>query len=254
MKKFYTTLLLALVAMTVSAQDQKDTLDVAMDFTTNAWNIPYSAMKKNPGSVNTDDETGALWNGHTFKWKISDNSTEEVELVVSAYDDEFTYPSYYGRATNWYNEDSVFFCLCLKEGSRITLKAPPSYYIIKAYFYNYGMFGLGMGGVNLYHDSNNKGAHIWGKDSVKVSKTGNFIWSGDSTAAQFYAGNTTTLTKVLYRLLPRQGSSGITTMKMSDARQGEVLTIDGILLRRNGKLEGLRKGVYIVDGKKVVVK
>lgn len=32
------------------------------------------------------------------------------------------------------------------------------------------------------------------------------------------------------------------------------VTLDGVVVRRQGKLEGLRKGVYIQNGKKVIVK
>ena len=79
-------------------------------------------------------------------------------------------------------------------------------------------------------------------------------WSGDSI--EWSLPECTSATRFQYIdmwLLPRN-TAGISNVRTSEAKAGDVVTLDGVVVRRQGKLEGLRKGVYIQNGKKVIVK
>jgi hypothetical protein len=80
-------------------------------------------------------------------------------------------------------------------------------------------------------------------------------WTGDSVEWSLPENTGSTRLKYIdFWLLYRKGySAGISQME-ADAKSGDVYSFDGVLLRRDGQLNALPKGVYIVNRRKVVVK
>jgi len=254
MKKLYTTFLMAMMASLSFAQEKNDTTVVKMDFNLNPWELPTSAMKKNPGTVDKDDETGAtpLMNGYTFNWPVGDDTNEEIKLVLAPWDsDEYEYPSaYMGKGGHNFMNDSVMTYLCLRAGAAYSFVAPPSKYILKAEFYTYSMFGTGYGGI--YHDET-LGAHVWGKDSVQTYShlgTEYTIWTGDSVKANFFSAGTTTLMNIVFYLLPR-GEEVVEAIH--EPENMPVTTKEVSLFDLQGRrVNFAKKGIYIVGNKKIV--
>lgn len=46
----------------------------------------------------------------------------------------------------------------------------------------------------------------------------------------------------------------IQSAEATDSACGDIYTLDGRLMRRNATLQGLPKGIYLMNGKKVAVK
>ena len=257
MRKLYATMLMAFVALTASAQ-QQDSTYVRVDFNLNPWQLPVSIPNRDlPGGSGNwsvvDDETGWIGETHTFDWPVGDETLQIVltpsNYMLTDYDNAMVY-------THNLNETDEPFetMLWTRRGSTMTFKAPASYWFAKVAFEIYRNWSSG----SLYSGDDTNNMHIWGKDSLKNKvweATGDILpcWSGDSVEWSLpeCTGNTY-FRYIDFWLLPRE-SSGITTQR-TEARRGQVLSIDGILMRRDGNLEGLRKGIYIVDGKKRVVR
>lgn len=267
MKCFYLTMLFLLTAVYASAQSSDATF-VRIDFNQNPWNLPVSIPNRDTAPNDgwgvswskLDDETGSLYDTYTFDWQVSEGEIIQVVLTPSnyksgAHDNAMVY-------TRDLEKEDEPFCTMLwtYQGSQLTFKAPKSMWFEKVAFETYR--GWASGG--LYSDEKNTNyQHVWGKDSVKVrpyyDNNGNVdytadCWSGDSV--EWSLPECTSATRFHYIdiwLLPRN-TTGISNVSTSNAKAGDVLTLDGMLVRRNGKLEGLRKGVYIVDGKKRVIK
>lgn len=270
MKKFYTTMLLVFMAMTASAQNESDATYVRFDFNLNPWNLPVSIPNRykvdaqgnweETWGVNwslVDDETGCFAETHTFDWEVSEG--EVIQLVLTPAN--YKLSDYDNAMVKTRNIDltgePIETMLWTRKGSTMTFKAPKSMWFFKMAFDRYRNWASG----SLYSSDETNHQVIWGKDSlqVKTSTAGGTVtnlecWSGDSVQWSLpECTGSTFLRYIDIWLLPRN-TAGITNVRISDAKAGDVLTIDGVLVRRNGKLEGLRKGVYIVDGKKVVVK
>ena len=257
MKKFFTSMLFAFVAIAASAQSPNATY-IRIDFNLNPWNLPVSIPNrdKDPNGgwgINwalVDDETGCFEDTHTFDWPVSEGETIQMVLTPS----NWKLTDYMNAMVKTHNldmtDEPVETMLWMRRGSTMTFKAPKSMWFEKMAFDKYRNWANG----SLYSSEVTNNQTVWGKDSVKV-RNGLDCWSGDSVEWSLpeCTGNSF-LRYIDVWLLPRDGSSGISTVKAKDALQGNVYTVDGVLLRRNGKLEGLRKGIYIIDGRKYVVK
>ena len=91
MKRFYTMMVGAFMAMTAMAQETNDTTYVMMDFTQNPWNYPVTEVTKGWNPDYTDwTSPGAILTETDFSWPISNGSTEKVKVTVYSVDlDEF---------------------------------------------------------------------------------------------------------------------------------------------------------------------
>lgn len=263
MKKFYTTLLLALVAMTASAQTQNDTTYVMFDFNLNPWNYPVTTTIKgwNP---DYDDEKGGIFKDTDFTWPLTEGSDKLITVTVYAVDlDEYNKPATLARFENYdvkcadETTDSVMTMLFTNPGTSMRFKAPSGYKFGKMMFYDYrqSYYTLDTEEVvkayrfGSWHSDTHK---IWVPTTPKVNSSNQNCWDGDETNILFnnignFKGN---FMKIDMRLVP-DGSSGINDLQTTKKESDTMTTLDG---RSVNKSQGLRKGVYIVDGKKVVVK
>ena len=254
MKKIYTTILLAFVAVCMYAQSP-DATYVRMSFNDNPWNLPVSAIQ---GWSKYADENGILPETHTFIIKVNDEDLKMILTPSNYMLDEYENCMVRGDAVGEGNDGVIKTMLFTRTGSTMTFVAPPSMWMEKVAFKTYRRWSSG----GLYSsEKETNGLHVWGKDSVKVRyymesgvEKSYPCWDGDSVQWSLpECSSQTYLHWIDFWLLPRE-TAGITNLRTTDAKNGNILTLDGILVRRNGKLEGLRKGVYIKDGKKIVVK
>ncbi len=256
MKKLYTTILTALVAMTASAQQPADSTYVRIDFNLNPWNLPVSIPNRDQpgGSGNwalVEDETGCFEDTHVFDWEVSDGQTIQLELTPSNW--KLTdYMNAMVYTHNFNEADEPFeTMLWMRRGSQLTFKAPEGYWFAKVALDVYRNWS----GGSLYSGDETGGLYVWGKDSVKSRpwpSTGELLpcWEGDSIEWSLPENTGNTFLRFIdVWLLPRNGATAVTPLHTTDSRQGDVFSIDGVLLRRDGRLEGLRKGLYIVNGK-----
>jgi alpha-amylase len=49
-------------------------------------------------------------------------------------------------------------------------------------------------------------------------------------------------------------TTGISTVTIDRSVSGKVYTLDGRVVNSNGSLDNLSRGIYVIDGKKVVIK
>ena len=250
MKKLYATAVLAFVAITMNAQ--QDSTYVRMSFNDNPWNLPVSAMK---GWSNYADENGCLRDTHTFALDVDG---EELQMVLTPTDYRQTdYDNAMVRGEDPDDGDKVKTILMTRIGSTMTFIAPPSKWFAKVAFNTYRRWSSG----SLYSGDATNNMHVWGKDSVQVRyQTSAGVeyelpcWSGDSVEWSLpECTGQTYLHYIDFWLLPRPVDAGISEQKV-EGKAAEVMTLDGMLLRRDGQVDGLKKGIYIVGGKKKVVK
>ena len=264
MKKFYTTLLFALVAIAASAEEKKDTTYVMFDFNLNPWNYPVSSAEKG-WSVDYNDETGAIFKETEFPWPIAEGSDKNIVVTVYPADlDEYSHPAILCRRTcvnagieTSDGSDSIMTMLFTAPGTTMRFKAPSGYKFGKMFFYDYRSSyyvldteeNIQAYRYGSWHTDTHK---IWVPTTPKINKNNENCWEGDETNILFnhisnFKGN---FMKIDMRLVP-DGSAGINDLQTTKNESNTMTTLDG---RSVNKSEGLRKGVYIVDGKKVVVK
>ena len=266
MKKIYSTLLLAAMSLTAFAQEQNDTTYVMFDFNLNPWNHPVTTTIKG-WSPDYDDETGAIYKETDFTWPIAEGSDKLITVTVYPIDDEYTRPAVLARFENYdvkcadEKTDSVMTMLFTNPGTTMRFKAPQGYKFGKMMFYDYRSSYYSLQTEEIvkayrfgsWHDDTHK---IWIPTTPKVAEysdgTKTPCWEGDETNILFnnianFKGN---FMKIDMRLVP-DGTAGIeeVTSQPSNIKHQTSYTLDG---RQVNKTDGLRKGVYIVNGKKRV--
>ena len=263
MKKLFTTLSLALVAMTSFAQEQNDTTYVMFDFNLNPWGYPVSTVKDNKGwDADYDDLTGAIKTETDFSWAIKEGADEKI--VVTIYPPD---PDEYNRMTllckrtcvnagiqKADGSDSIMTILFAKPGTSMRCKAPTGYKFGKMVFHNYRTPNFLVGSEYEEKIINNEGFEetfkFWVPTSPKVSQYGVQMWDGDATNVLFNCPTFNAyFLKIDFRLVP-DGTSGITELRANGQESATAVSLDG----RSVSKSNLRKGIYIVDGKKYVVK
>lgn len=265
MKKIYTTLLLALVALTASAQN--DTTYVMLDFNQNPWDYPVRTVTKGWAPDYTDwDSPGAILADKDFSCPIASGSSEKVKVTLTAVDlDEYNKVSVYAACE--LNEAEVSSLgvnvgmvnmLYTQPGTTMRFEAPTGYKFGKLVFYNYRTSNFIVGDEydeeHSYVYNNNTFTNklrFWTPASPHKNTYGNQMWDGDEKNILFNNPDfSAVFVKVDIRLVP-DGSSGINNLQATKKETATMTTLDG---RTVNKSESMRKGVYIVDGKKVVVK
>lgn len=261
MKKLYATILMALMAVTVSAQEQNDTTYVMFDFNLNPWNYPVSTNDKG-WSVDYDDETGAIWNDKEFPWPIAEGSDKKIVVTVYAISDEYNKPAILCRRTcvnagieTSDGSDSIMTMLFTNQGTTMRFKAPEGYKFGKMLFHDYrtSYFLLDTEEKVMayrsgsWHEDTHK---IWIPTTPKVNQNNLDCWEGDETNILFnnetyFKGN---FMKIDMRLVP-DGASGI-----SEIANGQRLTANSQVYDLQGRRMNSvpRKGVYISNGHKIV--
>ena len=264
MRKFYLTFLLALVAMISFAQEKNDTTYVMFDFNQNPWNYPLTTTMKGWGP-DYDDEKGAIFTDKDFTWPIAEGSDKLITVTVYAVDlDEYNKTAVYasvdndgeGQAAGYTGEKiNVLFT---NPGTRMRFKAPDGYKFGKMVFYNFHTPNFLVGDeYEEEHEYEMNGStfkhklKFWTPDSPKKNQYGYDIWDGDEKNVLFnYPYFTAHFMKMDLRLVPDGSAVGISELR-SEGQSEKVTTLDGRTVERSS---GLRKGIYIIDGKKHVIR
>lgn len=266
MRKFYATVLFALMAMTSFAQEKNDTTYVMMDFTQNPWGYGVSEITKGWNPDYSDlNSPGAILKDTDFSWPVSEGSSEKVKITVTAVDlDEYNRVSVYAsyelndaEAAALGIPAGMTKMLYTQPGTTMRFEAPAGYKFGKMVFYNYRTANFMVGDdyeeehIYTYNNSEFKQKlKFWTPKSPKINQYSSQIWDGDEKNILFNTPSFSAIfVKVDIRLVP-DGSSGINELASEDAECKTVVTLDG---RTVNKSNGLRKGIYIINGKKHIV-
>lgn len=266
MKKFYATICLAMMAMTSFAQEQNDTTYVMMDFTQNPWNYPVTEVTKGWSPDLKDwDTPGAILENKDFSWPISEGSSEKIKVTLYAVDlDESERVSVLGSIESGAEAASLgvttekMIVLYTVPGTTMRFEAPQGYKFGKMVFYNYRSSNFLVGSEyeethEYVYDNTTftQTLKFWTPNSPKISQYEMNIWEGDEKNILFnYPYFSAHFVKIDIRLVS-DGTAGISEIKNEDRKEGRVFTLDG---RSISKSNALRKGVYVANGKKYVVK
>jgi len=266
MRKFYATLCLAMMAMTSFAQEQNDTTYVMMDFTQNPWNYPVTEVTKGWSPDLKDwDTPGAILENKDFSWPISEGSSEKIKVTLYAVDlDESERVSVLGSIESGAEAASLgvttekMIVLYTVPGTTMRFEAPQGYKFGKMVFYNYRSSNFLVGSEyeethEYVYDNTTftQTLKFWTPNSPKISQYEMNIWEGDEKNILFnYPYFSAHFVKIDIRLVS-DGTAGISEIKNEDRNEGRVFTLDG---RSISKSNALRKGVYVANGKKYVVK
>ena len=286
MRKIFTTAFMLIAAMTASAQDNNDDILVTLDFNQNPWN--YSVRQSTDkdawggtqvcpkGTKDYFNLDGSLLTDKDFSWPMPDGSgsTDKIKVTLYAVDlDEFNAVSVYG---NYPLNDAEAAGCCVEAGYRNILftrpgttmrfESPKGFKFKKLVFNCYSMNNIltGDGAYDEEYEYTYNGntfktkRKYWTPESPKFYegetagtpfKYG--MWDGDATNVLFNYIYFGAYFVTIDMTLTPDGSSGISNLQTTKKESNTMTTLDG---RTVNKSEGLRKGVYIVDGKKVVVK
>ena len=267
MKKIYSTLLLACMSLTAFAQAQNDTTYVMMDFNQNIWNHPVGTVTKGwAPDYTAHNAAGAIIEETDFSWPLAEGSSEKIKVTLYIDLDEIQNDkvSYYAS----YDLDdadvaSLFIpagktnMLYTVTGNTMRFEAPAGYQFGKMVFYNYRSSNFLVGddyeeeyeyeynGSTFKHD-----LKVWTPASPKKNQYGINIWEGDAKNILFnYPYFSAVFVKIDIRLV-KADASGISTVGTQSQKPQTVTTLDGRTIQR----DGAQKGIYIMDGKKMVVK
>ena len=254
-----------MMAMTSFAQAQNDTTYVMMDFTLNPWSYPVTEVTKGWAPDYTDwDSPGAILKETDFSWPLSEGSAEKIKVTLYAVDlDEYEKVSVLGLVDPGSDAVSLgvttekIIVLYTQPGTTMRFEAPQGYKFGKMVFYNFHspnfMVGDEYGEEYEYVYDNTtftQNLRVWKPTSPKTNQYGYNIWEGDETNILFnYPYFNAHFVKIDIRLVP-DGSANITELKKDDS-DSQIYTLDG---RTVNKEEALRKGLYVGNGKKYVVK
>lgn len=260
MKHFYTTLLLALMAMTSFAQEKNDTTYVMMDFNQNPWNYPLTTTMKGWGP-NYTDETGAIFEDKRFDWPIAEGSDQKVKVTVYAVDlDEYTKPAVYALVDNdndsrtaGYTGDKICV-LFTNPGTSMRFESPEGYKFGKMVFYNFHSSNFMVGNEYeeeyeyQFEESTFKhNLKVWKPTSPKKSQYDMETWQGDDKDILFdYPYFTAHFLKIDIRLVP-DNTAAIRKIGNQQSADSKYFDLQG---RRLHAVQS--KGIYVADGKKIV--
>lgn len=269
MKKLHSTLLLACMSLTAFAQEQVDTTYVMLDFNQNIWNHPVGTVTKGWAPDYSDVEgVGSILETTDFSWPLAEGASEKVKVTVYPVDlDEFNKVSVYASYELNDAETAALGIaagktnmLYTQPGTTMRFEAPAGYQFGKMVFYNFhnANFLVGDEYEEKYPYEYNgstfsQSLKVWTPGSPKKNSYDYNIWEGDVKNILFnYPYFSAVFVKIDIRLVP-DNASGIKDVQRStsNVQRNSGYTLDG---RMVNKADGLRKGVYIVNGTKRVVK
>ena len=262
MKKFYATVLMAMMAMMSFAQEQNDTTYVMMDFTQNPWGYPVTEVTSKWYPDYSDwDSPGAILTEKDFSWPISEGSSSKVKVTVYPVDlDEYSKVSVYASyeldeadvATLGINAGKTNM-LYTQQGTTMRFEAPAGYKFGKMVFYNYRNANFLVGDEyeeEFEYEYNNstfkQKLKVWTPASPKKNAHDYDIWQGDDTNILFnYPYFSAVFVKVDIRLVPN-GSANISEIENGKLSNSKCYDLQG------RQVSAKEKGIYIVDGRKIV--
>lgn len=268
MRKFYATFLFALMAITSFAQEKNDTTYVMFDFNANPWNYPVTTTIKG-WYPDYDDSTGHITKDTDFPWPLYEGATAKVCITVyPPYIDpeEGTTVKYPVYAYCEENNDGViakehpkYNMLFTYSGTTMRFKAPEGYKFGKMLFYFYKSSYFLLDTEEEIEYEREGTIHkdkflIWIPSTPKVNKNGLNCWEGDESNiffnnAVYFKAN---FMKIDMRLVP-DGTAGIQEIQAKGSHEGAAVGLDGRAVNTTNPAS-LRKGIYVIDGKKYVVK
>lgn len=262
MKKFYATVLMAMMAMMSFAQEQNDTTYVMMDFTQNPWNYSVTEVTSKWYPDYSDwDSPGAILTEKDFSWPISEGSSSKVKVTVYPVDlDEYSKVSVY--ASYELDEADVAALginagktnmLYTQQGTTMRFEAPAGYKFGKMVFYNYRNANFLVGDEyeeEFEYEYNNstfkQKLKVWTPASPQKNAYDKDIWQGDDTNILFnYLFFSAVFVKVDIRLVPN-GSANISEIENGKLSNSKCYDLQG------RQVSAKEKGIYIVDGRKIV--
>ena len=266
MKKFYATLLFALVAMVSSAQVQNDTVYVMVDFNANPWNYlaPDVTSGWSPSLKYDNDFEGLIWSERSFAWPLAAGSDQKVDIIVYPGDpDEYksgpafaTYDFDEAEAAGFLEKPGKRALLYTASGTTMRFKAPAGYKFGKMLFYTFRNSNFLVGSEYeeyykyTYNDEDRESTlKCWTPASPKRNAYDYDSWEGDETNILFnYPYFSAHFVKIDIRLVP----DGVSSVKsqMAGAQQQPAALYD---LQGRRLQTAPRRGVY-VDGAKKFVK
>ena len=254
MKKIYTTIAFALMAMTSMAQEASDTTRVMFDFNLNPWKYPVTTTRGRTYTPDYDDETGAIFKETDFTWPIAEGSDQLITVTVYPVDlDEFARPAVLARFENFdvkcADETTMLFT---NPGTTMRFRAPQGYKFAKMLFYDYrsSYFLLDTEEkVQAYrygswHEDTHK---VWIPTTPKVNQNDLDCWEGDETNILF--NNVTYFKGIFMKIdmsLVSDGTSAIQETANSTSLNSTYFDLQG------RKVSALKKGLYVTNGKKVI--
>lgn len=254
-----------MMAMTSFAQEQNDTTYVMMDFTQNPWGYPVREITKGWSPDCTDwDSQGALLDNTDFSWSVGNGSENKIKVTLYAVDiDESEKVSVLGlvdpegEAVSLGVTTEKIVVLYTVPGTTMRFEAPQGYKFGKMVFYCFHTPNFLVGDDYEeefeYVYDNQTFKHklkVWTPNSPKKNQYDYDIWEGDDKNILFnYPNFSANFVKIDIRLVS-DGTVGITELKKDDSGS-QIYTLDG---RTVNKSEALRKGLYVGNGKKYVVK
>lgn len=258
MKKFYTTLLFALMAMLSFAQEKNDTVYVMFDFNLNPWKLPTTGVASKGWNPDYEDSKGFIMNTITLDWTIAEGSTKKVSVVVTPPSDfdpeDGGKPAlmYYGPDFDQANDGSISATkLWMNPGWTIRFNAPEGYKFGKMlfYFYRNSYFVLDTEEkikVNRDGSESEETHKIWIPSTSKKNQYDLECWQGDEKSVLFdYPYVNSVFEKIDMRLVPAS-SAGISETKI----QKENTVVYDLQGRR--MTETSHKGIYVSNGRKIV--
>ena len=251
-----------MMAMVSMAQESNDTTYVMMDFNANPWGYSATEVTSKWQPDYTDlDSPGAILTEKDFSWPVSEGSSSKVKVTVYPVDlDEYSKVSVYASYT--LDEADVAALginagktnmLYTQPGTTMRFEAPAGYKFGKMVFYNYrnANFLVGDDYEEEFEYEYNKTVFkqklkVWTPALPKKNAYEYDIWQGDDTNVLFnYSYFSAVFVKVDIRLVPN-GSAGIGEIVKGKSSNGACYDLQG--RRVNAK----EKGIYIVDGRKIV--
>jgi hypothetical protein len=221
MRKVYTTIVLAMMAMMAFAQETNDTVYVMFDFNLNPWNHPTSEKSSKGWGPNYDDETGAILKETDFTWPLTEGSDKLVTVTIYPIDwDEYDKPAILVKGENYDvqtqdGKDSIMTVLFTNPGTKMRFKAPEGYKFGKMMFFEYRSTyyvldteeSIEVERLGSMHTDTHK---IWIPETPKTNQYGEECWQGDETDILFdcpnFKGN---FMKIDMRLVPDGTASTI---------------------------------------------
>lgn len=249
----------AMTALTASAQN--DSLYVRMDFNANPWGYTVAIpVGTSYSKVDLDNSPAAslLSKEADFTAKAGDATitmtVTPTDLDETDYDNCLFYTYDYDADMSGETRMNV---LRMAIGSTMKFKVSEGYRMAKAKFNSFRVWASGSlssldmtwgpDSVHVYQNKDNKGEVVWEND----------VWYGDAYNWSTPACTGTTMLRYIdFWVLP-DGETAIKNVA-TEQKTVNVVSADGALVRSaakgNNAVANLPKGVYIVDGKKFVVK
>lgn len=261
MKKIYAIAMMAMMVMTASAQEQNDTTYVMLDFNQNPWNYPVTTTQKGWGPAYDDDQKGDFYGDAVFTWPVAEGSDKLVTVTFSAVDlEENKRPNVLAYLENdeyktVSGSDSLMTMFYANIGTTMRVQCPAGYKMGKMVFYNYRTANFLVGDDYDEKYTNASGFEVshkfWTPALPKQNAYGYSIWEGDAQNALFnYPYFSAVFLKVDMRLVS-DGTTAIVEHKAQNVKPLSSYTLDG---RQVNASAGLKKGIYVIDGHKRVVK